>query len=214
MPEFEEIALHTFMLRTDERTCSTVYLIEEGGKRLLIDSGDGQVEFNFTPDICILTHGHYDHTRGVKPGWKEVLLHPAEFKFGGPYIEVPKNAGKNPMAHLKFGSHELEFLHTPGHTDGSICILDKMTGVLFSGDTKFARGSYGRTDLGGNDEEIVKSLGIIEKTPYKLLCPGHGQLEEKSLFLHGKKGRNRQQAIAVSSFRAEARKHGETEGKQ
>jgi glyoxylase-like metal-dependent hydrolase (beta-lactamase superfamily II) len=167
------------MLRTDGRTCSTVYLIEESGKRLLIDSGDGKAPIDFTPDACILTHGHFDHTRGVRPDWKEVLLHPAEFRFGGEYIEVPPNARKNPMAPLAFGSHLLEIFHTPGHTDGSVCILDRKTGLLFSGDTKFAGGGYGRTDLGGSDEEIGKSLARIEKIPYKLLCPGHGELEER-----------------------------------
>ena len=167
------------MLCTENRTCGTVYLVEEKGKRLLIDSGDGKLQIGFAPDICILTHGHFDHTQGVKPDWKQVLLHPAEFRFGGPYIEVPKNAQENPMAPLAFGSHLLEFFHTPGHTDGSICILDKKTGLLFSGDTKFAGGGYGRTDLGGSDEEIERSLAMIDKIPYKLLCPGHGQLEEK-----------------------------------
>jgi len=179
VPDFEEIALHTHMLRTDNRTCGTIYLIEEKGKRLLIDSGDGKLTLDFTPDICILTHGHFDHTKGVKEGWKEVLLHPAEFRFGGPYIEVPKNAQENPMAPLAFGSHMLDFFHTPGHTDGSICVLDRKTGLLFSGDTKFAGGICGRTDIGGSDEEMEKSLALIEKIPYKLLCPGHGETEEK-----------------------------------
>jgi hydroxyacylglutathione hydrolase len=180
VPAFEEIALHTSMLRTDSRTCSTVYLIEENGKRLLIDSGDGKVaELDFTPDICILTHGHYDHTSGVKPDWKSVLIHPAELSFGGPYITIPKNAQANPLSPLKFGSHALEFFHTPGHTDGSTCIFDKKTGVLFSGDTKFSGGGYGRTDIGGSDGQIEESLAKIDKIPYKLLCPGHGDVEER-----------------------------------
>ncbi len=177
---FEKIAKHTSMLRTEERTCGTVYMIEESGKRLIVDSGDGKLpDFGFVPDICILTHGHYDHSKGVKESWKEVLLHPAEFKFGGQYIFIPKNARENPMEPLAFGSHLLEFFHTPGHTDGSICIFDKTTGVLFSGDTKFAGGIWGRTDLGGSEEEMAASLLLIEKIPYKLLCPGHGELEEK-----------------------------------
>jgi glyoxylase-like metal-dependent hydrolase (beta-lactamase superfamily II) len=179
MRAFEEIALHTSMLLTEERTCSTIYMIEEDSKRLLIDSGDGQAALDFAPDICLLTHGHFDHSRGVGEGWKEVLLHPAEFKFGGPYIEIPKNARENPMKPLKFGSHLLEFFHTPGHTDGSICILDKKTGLLFSGDTKFADGIHGRTDIGGSEEEMEASLALVEKIPYKLLCPGHGAIEEK-----------------------------------
>jgi glyoxylase-like metal-dependent hydrolase (beta-lactamase superfamily II) len=176
---FEKIAPHTSMLRTEERTCGTIYIIEEDGKRLLIDSGDGKAPLDFTPDVCILTHGHFDHTRGVKPDWKSVLLHPAEFRFGGPYIELPKHAQAAPMAPMKFGTHMLEFFHTPGHTDGSICILDKKTGLLFSGDTKFAGGICGRTDIGGSDGEMGASLALIEKIPYKLLCPGHGALEEK-----------------------------------
>jgi len=179
MPSFEEIALHTSMLCTEERTCGTIYMIEEDGRRLIIDSGDGQAGLDFAPDICILTHGHFDHTRGVKPGWHQVLLHPAEFKFAGPHIFIPKNAVPNPMQPLKFGSHLLEFFHTPGHTDGSICVLDRKTGVLFSGDTKFADGIYGRTDIGGSDEEMEASLAFIETIPYKLLCPGHGELEAK-----------------------------------
>jgi glyoxylase-like metal-dependent hydrolase (beta-lactamase superfamily II) len=179
VPDFEKIALHTFMLRIDERTCGSIYLIEEGGKRLLIDSGDGAAPLDFTPDTCILTHGHFDHTKGVKLDWKKVLLHPAEFKFAGPYIEVPKNAQANPMAQLPFGSHLLEFFHTPGHTGGSICILDRKTGLLFSGDTKFADGVCGRTDIGGSDGEMERSLALIDKIPYKLLCPGHGETEEK-----------------------------------
>lgn len=166
--------------RSSSRTCSTVYLIEEKGKRLIIDSGDGKLpDFGFVPDICILTHGHFDHVRGVKGNWPLVLLHKKEFFFGGAHIEIPKNASENPMKPLKFGSHLLEFFHTPGHTDGSICVLDRKTGCLFSGDTKFAEGGYGRTDLGGSDEEMEKSLKTIDSIDYKLLCPGHGELEER-----------------------------------
>lgn len=177
---FEKIAKDTFMLRTDERVCGTVYLIEEGGKRLLIDSGDGLVsEIDFVPDICILTHGHIDHTGGVKSEWREVLLHQAEFSFTGPFISIPKNAKKNKMEPIRFGSHELEFFHTPGHTEGSICVLDGKTGLLFSGDTKFSGGAHGRTDLGGSDEKMKKSLELIEKIGYELLCPGHGPMERK-----------------------------------
>jgi len=176
---FEKIAKHTSMLREDWRVCSTIYLIEENGKRLLIDSGDGMAGLDFTPDMCLLTHAHFDHSRGVKSSWQNVLLHEAEFSFNGPYVEIPKKAERNPMKPLKFGSHALEFIHTPGHTEGSICIFDKSTGILFSGDTKFSGGGFGRTDLGGSEEKMAESLGKIEKIPYKLLCPGHGDIGKK-----------------------------------
>jgi len=177
---FLKIADGTHMLKMDSRVCGTVYLIEENGKRLLIDAGDGELpDFGFVPDVCILTHGHIDHTKGVKESWKEVLLHPMEFGFGGPYLEIPKNAKDNPMKPLKFCSHTLEFFYTPGHTDGSICILDRKTGLLFSGDTKFANGGCGRTDLGGSDDEMRESLKAIDRIGYKILCPGHGEIEKR-----------------------------------
>ncbi len=176
---FEKIAEETSLLRTDTRVCSTVYMIEAGKKRLLIDSGDGKLEFGVVPDICILTHGHFDHASGVKGNWKEVLLHPAEFSFGAPYLKIPENAKPNPMKPIRFGSHLLEFFHTPGHTAGGICVLDRRTGLLFSGDTKFAGGNFGRTDLGGSEEEMGRSLELIGKLDYRLLCPGHGELERK-----------------------------------
>jgi glyoxylase-like metal-dependent hydrolase (beta-lactamase superfamily II) len=166
------------MMRTNERVCSTVYVLEHEGKRLIIDSGDGKLAFNFTPEICILTHGHYDHAKGVKPEWKNVFLHPADFS-KKPYITVPPNAKKLDFATLSFGPFQLEMIHTPGHTDGSICILEKKSGLLFSGDTKFAQGDYGRTDLEGSEEEMQKSLARIDKLGWKLLCPAHGYLEQR-----------------------------------
>ncbi|MEM4633767.1 MAG: MBL fold metallo-hydrolase [Candidatus Anstonellaceae archaeon] len=174
---FAKIAFETYVLITPGRICSNIYLIESEGKKLLIDAGDGSVGLDFKPDVCILTHGHFDHTAGVKPDWHRVLLHPDEFDFKGPYIKIPKNAAQNPMEPIRFGKHILEFFHTPGHTQGSICVLDKKTGALFSGDTLFADGIHGRTDLGGDEWEMLQSLKRLKNLPYKLLCPGHGEIE-------------------------------------
>ena len=96
MPAFEKIALHTHLMRTDDRTCSSIYMIEENGKKLLIDSGDGKAPIDFTPDICILTHGHYDHTLGVKDDWKIVLLHPRRIQVWRPLHQgAEKRAAKS-----------------------------------------------------------------------------------------------------------------------
>ncbi len=67
-------------------------------------------------------------------------------------------------------------LHTPGHTEGSICLFEERRGLLLSGDTLFA-GSYGRTDLpGGSDEAMVVSLRrLVELLPPPTrVLPGHG----------------------------------------
>ena len=75
---------------------------------------------------------------------------------------------------LKLKGLELEVLHTPGHTPGSICLYgDKR---LFSGDTLFA-GGVGRTDLpGGNFRQLKDSLEhkILKLSDEVVVYPGHG----------------------------------------
>ncbi|MBR1615285.1 MAG: MBL fold metallo-hydrolase [Treponema sp.] len=66
-------------------------------------------------------------------------------------------------------------MHTPGHTRGSVCLLNKVEKVLVSGDTFFYR-SWGRTDLpGGNEDDIQKSLASIlyEIDDDVRVFPGH-----------------------------------------
>ena len=69
-----------------------------------------------------------------------------------------------------------DVLHTPGHTEGSVCLYEERRGLLLSGDVLFA-GSYGRTDLpGGNDEQMVASLARLARDiPHAVrVLPGHG----------------------------------------
>jgi glyoxylase-like metal-dependent hydrolase (beta-lactamase superfamily II) len=77
---------------------------------------------------------------------------------------------------IKFGEIDLEVLHTPGHTEGSVCLLATGERLLFSGDTLFA-GSWGRTDLpGGSDDQMVGSLARLSALPTDLrVLPGHGR---------------------------------------
>ena len=67
-------------------------------------------------------------------------------------------------------------LHTPGHTEGSVCLQARTERLLFTGDTLFA-GSWGRTDLpGGSEEQMVDSLGRLAALPDDLrVLPGHGR---------------------------------------
>lgn len=67
-------------------------------------------------------------------------------------------------------------LHTPGHTPGAICLYNKKEDLLISGDTIFAWGGYGRTDMaGGNEAEIMQSINKLHKNlPGKTkVYPGH-----------------------------------------
>jgi hydroxyacylglutathione hydrolase len=77
---------------------------------------------------------------------------------------------------VRIGDLVLDVLHTPGHTEGSVCLYEERLGLLIAGDVLFA-GSYGRTDLpGGNDEQMVASLARLarEIPPAVRVLPGHG----------------------------------------
>ena len=69
----------------------------------------------------------------------------------------------------------LKIIHTPGHTPGSICLLDEKKGILFSGDTIFSDG-IGRTDMpGGDNAALADSIEKITNLKFAKLLPGHGE---------------------------------------
>jgi hydroxyacylglutathione hydrolase len=79
-------------------------------------------------------------------------------------------------SHIRFGDVELNVIHTPGHTEGSVCLLSDEDRILITGDTLFA-GGWGRTDLAGGDTEaMVESLSRLGTLDSGLtVLPGHGQ---------------------------------------
>jgi glyoxylase-like metal-dependent hydrolase (beta-lactamase superfamily II) len=77
---------------------------------------------------------------------------------------------------LRVGSLDATVMHTPGHTEGSICLYFPAERKLIAGDTLFA-GSIGRTDLpGGSFDKIMDSLkGRVLALPDEtIVVPGHG----------------------------------------
>ncbi len=139
----------------------------------------------------IITHGHFDHILAVQQ-LKEhfggrVIIHEADARSLGSshdalYISImsePFRVSK-PDILLKGGEKtrvgmvDAEFIHTPGHTPGSMCII--MDNVIFTGDTLFC-GDVGRSDLRGGDEETLRrSLKRLYMLPYDyIIYPGHGE---------------------------------------
>jgi len=95
---------------------------------------------------------------------------------------------------VKAGALSAQVLHTPGHTEGSICLYFPAESKLIAGDTLFA-GSIGRTDLpGGSYEKIIYSLHdrVLALPDETIVIPGHGPLttigeeRESNPFLQGK----------------------------
>jgi glyoxylase-like metal-dependent hydrolase (beta-lactamase superfamily II) len=79
---------------------------------------------------------------------------------------------------LRIGNISSNVIHTPGHTEGSICLYFPQENRLIAGDTLFA-GSIGRTDLpGGSFEKIIHSLHdrVLALPDETLVVPGHGPL--------------------------------------
>ena len=77
---------------------------------------------------------------------------------------------------VRIGDLVFDVLHTPGHSEGSVCLYEERQALLIAGDVLFA-GSYGRTDLpGGNDEQMAASLARLarEIPPGVRVLPGHG----------------------------------------
>lgn len=77
---------------------------------------------------------------------------------------------------IKIGNGELEVLHVPGHSPGSIALYDREGKFVITGDTLF-EGSVGRTDLpGGNGEQLIKAIkdNLMSLPDDTIVYPGHG----------------------------------------
>ena len=72
-------------------------------------------------------------------------------------------------------------IHTPGHTPGGICLYSERDKALFSGDTVFPEGSFGRTDLpGGNATKLVESIRKLTLLDVSVMYPGHEDIVNRS----------------------------------
>jgi len=79
---------------------------------------------------------------------------------------------------VKVGLVVADVIHTPGHTEGSVCLYFPVENKLIAGDTLFA-GSIGRTDLpGGSMQKILRSLHdkVLALPDETIVVPGHGPL--------------------------------------
>ena len=140
----------------------------------------------------VITHAHIDHIAGAAKlktatgapvymnAADQELYDALDMQAGWLGMRPPETTEIDVDAReggkLLCGTTEMSFLHTPGHTQGSLCVLIPSENKLLAGDTLF-RDSIGRTDLPGGDGRAIlrsihdKLLTLDEKLE---IVAGHG----------------------------------------
>ena len=190
--------LRDIYLITGTGLTSNIYLIGKTDLTLIDAGNDSQpstiitefhkshLDLNNIKQI-IITHAHFDHIGGL----------PELLRYISPKIcvhekEQPKLStilGNKQVIEIHDGDvlsteiGSLQILHTPGHSPGAICLYDQPRRVLYSGDTVFPNGLFGRCDLNGGDTKaLVHSLHHLSSLDIDILLPGH----EYPIFSHAK----------------------------
>jgi hydroxyacylglutathione hydrolase len=163
-----------------------VYLVMEEKTReaMVIDSGweTGPI-LALSKDLgagvryAVATHGHFDHVSTLGEVSRELGAKVVAHEDSELECDVRVRDGDQ----LMLGKAEVNFLHTPGHTEDSICIYDGRE--VFTGDTLFV-GTIGRFDR-GSVEAMYDSLHrkILGLPPDTIIYPGHdyGEVKHRSL---------------------------------
>jgi hydroxyacylglutathione hydrolase len=185
-----------------ETNCYILRKSEKVKDCVVIDTGleaDELIDFlqkhKLNPLAVVLTHGHVDHIAGVAVLRKnypkiKAYLHKLDAEMlRESASNVSARIGRQPStldiigtdflieepSYIKQAGIKLQVLHTPGHTPGGMCLYSKHEGIVFTDDALFANG-VGRTDLGGNMEQLIKSIKekLFALPDETVVYPGHG----------------------------------------
>jgi glyoxylase-like metal-dependent hydrolase (beta-lactamase superfamily II) len=122
------------------------------------------------------THGHWDHIQAV-PAMREAGYEVAVTALDAPRLkDVGYDVFLDDKEVVEVGRVRLDAIHTPGHTEGSICFKVAGSPILFSGDTLFPGGPGNTTFEGGDFATIIQSIDskLLTLPPDTIVLPGHG----------------------------------------
>jgi glyoxylase-like metal-dependent hydrolase (beta-lactamase superfamily II) len=146
-------------------------------------------ENNLQLKLIVNTHAHIDHIEAnsdlkektsallcIHSADADMLVNPQKnlsFFIGSPVSSPASDRLLSDGDVLEFGTLRLRIIHTPGHSPGSICLLDDER--IFTGDLLFA-GGIGRYDFPGSSyETLMDSLWkVMELDDDLVVYPGHG----------------------------------------
>jgi len=122
------------------------------------------------------THGHWDHIQAV-PAMREAGYEVAVTALDAPRLkDVGYDVFLDDKEVVEVGRVRLDAIHTPGHTEGSICFKVAGSPIVFSGDTLFPGGPGNATFEGGDFATIIQSIDskLFILPPDTIVLPGHG----------------------------------------
>ncbi len=184
----------------DDLSANTYVVSDADNSAIIIDpSQDNDSVINYLkknslkPIAILLTHGHFDHIRGVNRLVNEydieIYIHENDVslltnpKLNCSYFEDTQCVVEKEPKTIKDGEvlnllkeEQIKVIHTPFHTEGSVCYYFINNKVLISGDTLFYM-SIGRDDLPtGDHRKVNASLEKLKTLPKETkVYPGHGQ---------------------------------------
>lgn len=143
--------------------------------------------------MIVITHAHIDHIGGAAKlraatgapvymhAGDKMLSDRLDLQAAWLGVDTPEDPGIDTPARegdlLRLGATEMQVLHTPGHTPGSLCLFLPEEHKLIAGDTLF-QGSVGRTDLpGGSTAALLQSIRakLLVLPEETVVTPGHGR---------------------------------------
>ena len=194
------MVIETFPVGPLQCNC-TILGDEAAGEAIVIDPGEeiGRIErrlkeLGLKVKQILITHGHIDHVGGALKlkrltgapilmnendmAQLDIMEKQAAWLGVATPETAPPDASLTDGMKVEVAGHEGQVVHTPGHTQGSVCVHFAAMKLLVAGDTLFA-GSIGRTDLpGGNGRQILESIHarLLVLPEETRVIPGHGPL--------------------------------------